>query len=251
MSDEPLTTLSVIAVEHRLSSEPQDVPEQSFSNFPVHPNNMTSCSKASSDPTGLGGAETLHSCEPGFRQQGSGENSPKTKCSGAQACLHSLPSFWTRTLWYGHFCGGMGAVSLRFISSEPRNKHVVKRHVSAHWPRTADPVPWIQKITRPTVNLSTQMLARPKVPVLILSCEQIFLLPKGNLQTEDRLAKEIRASVIRKPQATMHLASVRDEWERLQKYFTTSLLCEREPQGGKKKGIFKFLYYPIQLCVSA
>lgn len=69
------------------------------------------------------------------------------------------------------------------------------------------------------------MLFQPKMPVLILSCELIFSLPKGILQTEDRIAKEIRASVISKPQATTHLASVGDEWEHLQKYFTISLFC--------------------------
>lgn len=36
-------------------------------------------------------------------------------------------------------------------------------------------------------------------------------------------------------QATTHLASLGDEWEHLQKYFTMSLFCEREPQGEKTR----------------
>lgn len=80
----------------------------------------------------------------------------------------------------------------------------------------------------PASRPGSRRISAPRRPELVLSCEQILLLPRGSLQTEDRLAKELRASAIRKPQATTHLASVGDEGEHLQKAFTAGLLCGRE-----------------------
>ena len=79
----------------------------------------------------------------------------------------------------------------------------------------------------PASGPGSRRISAPRRPELVLSCEQILLLPRGSLQTEDRLAKELGASAIRKPQATTHLVSVGDEGERLQKAFTAGLLCGR------------------------
>lgn len=140
-----------------------------------------------------------------------------------------------------------GVISLEFILSDSGNKMETLCMPQPHWPRM---VLWILKITRLTANLNTQM-SWPDKLVFTLWVNIFAAKKKKNLQTEDKLAKEIRTSVIRKLQATTHTASLRDEWEHLQKYFTISLFCDREPWGREELGIFKFLYYQIQLCVSA
>ena len=105
---------------------------------------------------------------------------------------------------------------------------------------------WLTRRPGPASGPGSRRISAPRRPELVLSCEQILLLPRGSLQTEDRLAKELGASAIRKPQATTHLVSVGDEGERLQKAFTAGLLCGR----GKNRDFLIPLLPNTVMCFS-
>lgn len=124
---------------------------------------------------------------------------------------NSLSSFWMETLKYSHFCGTMGITTLRCILSDPGNKMVVKTQVLSQPTDQGQCSDY--KITHPTASLSTQM-SWPEMSVLISSFE-FFCCQKE------------RQTCQKKKKCTTPLASLEDEWEHLQKYFTMSLFCER------------------------
>lgn len=125
------------------------------------------------------------------------------------------------TLKFGHFCGTMDATTHRCILNDPGNKMVVKTQVLPQPPDQGQCSDY--KITHPTASLSTDVV------LVISSCEYFCC------------QKERQTCQKKKKKCTTHLASLKDEWEHLQKYFTMSLFCERATRGKKQEFLNSFI----------
>lgn len=138
------------------------------------------------------------------------------KCSGT---LKFFVFFLNGDIMIWSFCGTMGATSLRCILSDPGNNKVVKTRVL---PQPTDQGQCSDyKITHPQ-QVSAHRCWDASAHLIVW----VFVLPKGkkNLPKNQGFSNS-------ELQATTHLASLGDEWEHLQKYFTMSLFCERATRG--------------------